>query len=147
MGHALQAYTASFTAGKAPPPLPLYLEQGQEKLQPARYMFSTKLPLLAPAHAYQSLSDVFVCVKVLGSLLNKPVVGARDAAPTTDVNFLLLELFCGGTVRADGAFLAQLLAPTAHTPELVNYMLPWLLLQMLQGIHALPTQNLAPQVG
>ncbi|BDA43587.1 Nuclear pore complex protein Nup98-Nup96 [Coccomyxa sp. Obi] len=105
VGHALQAYTASFTACKAPPPVPLYLEQGQQKSQ-----------------------------------------SSSSAATTMDVNFLILELFCGGAARADGAFLAQLLAPTAHTPELLNYMLPWLLLQLLQSIHALPTQNLAPQV-
>lgn len=86
-------------------------------------------------------------VEVLVSVLNNPTVGARDAAPTKDVNFLLLELFCGGAGRGDAAFLAQLLAPTAHTPEPLNYMLPWLLLQVLQGIHALPTQNLAPQAG
>ena len=85
--------------------------------------------------------------KVLGNVLNNLVVDASSVAATTDVNFLLLELFCGGAASGDSAFLAQLLAPTAHTPELLNYMLPWLLLQMLQGIHALPTHDLAPQVG
>ncbi len=62
-----------------------------------------------------------------------------------DVNFLLLELFCGGATVADGAFLAQLLSPAAITPDRLNHMLPWLLLQTLQAIDALPTLDLAPQ--
>ena len=62
-----------------------------------------------------------------------------------DVDFLLLELFSGGAAAAGDAFLARLLTPEAITPDRLNYMLPWLLLQTLQAIQALPTSDVAPQ--
>jgi hypothetical protein len=62
-----------------------------------------------------------------------------------DVDFLLLELFSGTAAVVDNSFLAQLLTPEAVTPDRLNYMLPWLLLQTLQAIQALPTSDLAPQ--
>lgn len=63
-----------------------------------------------------------------------------------DVDFLLLELFSGVAAKVDGGFLAKLLEPMAITPDRLNYMLPWLLLQTLQAIHALPASDRALQV-
>ena len=69
-----------------------------------------------------------------------PVVygcGSLAAAPI-DVDYRLMELAAGGPSRADGAFLATLLSPLALTPDPLDYLFPWMLLQALQAIAAIP---------
>ena len=69
-----------------------------------------------------------------------------DPADLADVDFRLLELFAraaaqggrGAGRASDGAFLARLLAPEAATPDRLNHLPAWLLLQALQAIGALP---------
>ncbi len=79
-------------------------------------------------------------------------------ADLADVDYRLLELFArsssssgGGAKTGDGAFLAQLLAPEALTPDRLDALPAWLLLQALQAIGALPDQagaaSAALQVG
>lgn len=68
-------------------------------------------------------------------------------ADLADVDYRLLELYArsssGGAslgTGGDGAFLARLLAPEALTPDCLNALPAWLLLQALQAIGALPDQ-------
>ncbi len=49
-----------------------------------------------------------------------------------------MELAAGGPSRADPAFLATLLAPLALSPDPLDYLFPWMLLQFLQAIDAIP---------
>ena len=49
-----------------------------------------------------------------------------------------MELAAGGPSRADGAFLATLLSPLALTPDPLDYLFSWMLLQALQAIAAIP---------
>ena len=63
--------------------------------------------------------------------------GSLAAAPI-DVDYRLMELAAGGSSRADGGFLATLLSPLALTPDPLDYLFPWMLLQALQAIAAIP---------
>ena len=49
-----------------------------------------------------------------------------------------MELAAGGPSRADPAFLATLLSPLALSPDPLDYLFPWMLLQSLQAIGAVP---------
>ena len=74
-------------------------------------------------------------------------------ADLADVDYCLLDLSARtdtGSSRArsgsvDGAFLAQLLAPGALTPDRLAYLPSWLLLEALQAIGALPGQTPQPE--
>ena len=60
------------------------------------------------------------------------------AAVPIDVDYRLMELAAGGPSRADSGFLATLLSPLALTPDPLDYLFPWMLLQALQAIAAIP---------
>ena len=60
------------------------------------------------------------------------------AAAPIDVDYRLMELAAGGPYRADNAFLATLLSPLTLTPDPLDYLFPWMLLQALQAIAAIP---------
>lgn len=57
-----------------------------------------------------------------------------------DVDYRLMELAAGGPSRADAPFLATLLSPLALSPDPLDYLFPWMLLQSLQAIGAIPEQ-------
>ena len=73
-----------------------------------------------------------------------------EAAPV-DVDYRLMELAAGGPDRADPAFLATLLSPLALSPDPLDYLLPWMLLQSLQAIDAIPrtasSDEVSPNAG
>lgn len=68
------------------------------------------------------------------------ILSCRASGASVDVDYLLLELFAGA--RVDAQLMADLLTPTALTPDRLDYMLPWLLLQTLQAIEAIPASRL-----
>ena len=68
-----------------------------------------------------------------------------ETAPI-DVDYRLMELAAGGPTRADPAFLATLLAPLAISPDPLDYLFPWMLLQSLQAMGALRDSASADEV-
>ncbi len=62
------------------------------------------------------------------------------------MDYRLLELAAGGPNRADPAFLATLLSPLALSPDPLDYLFPWMLLQSLQAIGAIPDTASADEV-
>lgn len=55
-----------------------------------------------------------------------------------DVDYRLMELAAGGPTRADAPFLAKVLSPLALSPDPLDYLFPWMLLQTLQAVGAIP---------
>ncbi len=55
-----------------------------------------------------------------------------------DVDYRLMELAARGPNRADAPFLATVLSPLALSPDPLDYLFPWMLLQILQATGAIP---------
>lgn len=62
-----------------------------------------------------------------------------------------MELAAGGRSRADPTFMATLLSPLALSPDPLDHLFPWMLLQSLQAIDAIPNtaspDEVCPDVG
>ncbi|CAK0781544.1 hypothetical protein CVIRNUC_005400 [Coccomyxa viridis] len=105
------------------------------------YGESPAAPLLASLEAYERAIGEGAAPSPLPLYMERQPslqLSSSLAAAPIDVDYRLMELAAGGPSRADGAFLATLLSPLAFTPDPLDYLFPWMLLQALQAIAAIP---------